>query len=73
MLALDLDLVTGPETQDETPVGEVVEAGSGHCDGRGAAHVDADDGCAELDVLGGEGTGSEGGELVSPVSLGEPE
>ena len=73
VLALNLDLMAGPETQDETTVGEVVEAGGGHGDGWGAAYVDADDGCAELYVVGGEGAGGEGGELVAAVALGEPE
>ena len=73
MLALDLDLVAGPEAQDETTVGEVVEAGGGHGNGGGAADVDADDGRTELDVVGGEGAGGECGELVAAVALGEPE
>ena len=73
VLALDLDLMTGPEPQDETAIGEVVEAGGGHGDGWGATYVDADDGCAELYVLCGEGAGGKGGELVTAVALGEPE
>ena len=73
VLTLHLYLVAGPEAQDEPAPGEVVYAGGAHGDGGCAAHVDADDAGAELDVLGGEGAGGEGGELVTAVALGEPE
>ena len=73
MLTLDLDLVAGAEAQDESALGEVIKAGGGHGDCRGAAHEDADDGGTELDLLGGEGAGGKGGELVAAVALGEPE
>ena len=51
----------------------MVQAGGGHGDGGGAAYVDADYAGAELYVVGGEGAGGEGGELVATVALGEPE
>ena len=72
MLRFHLDLVAGPQSQHESPLGKVVHRCRSHCDGRGATYKYARNTGAQQNILGPESAGGQNRELIAPMPLGHP-
>src|SRR6185503_7458977 len=72
VLALHLHAMARAEPEHESTVGELIDGGGGHGDGRRAADEHARDAGAETDARGGGRAGGQDGELIAAVAFRHP-